>query len=74
MHLWESTEVDGSAKTVRGGGPLAGDIIRSVEGVLLLTGHRFNNFSFGRVINFIFLYYFYREDNNQCHFDDLTYF
>ena len=57
MHLWESTEVDGSAKTVRGGGPLAGDIIRSVEGVLLLTGHRFNNFSFGRVITSILFYF-----------------
>ena len=47
MHLWESTEVDGSAKTVRGGGPLAGDI----------TGHRFNNFSFGRVITSILFYF-----------------
>lgn len=31
MRLWESTEVDGSVKTVRGGGPLAGDIIRSAR-------------------------------------------
>ena len=64
MHLWESTEVDGSVKIVRGGGPLARDIISSVQGVFPLTGPGLNNFSFGRVISFI-LFLFFIEDDNQ---------
>ena len=64
MHLWESTEVDGSVKIVRGGGPLARDIISSVQGVHPLTGPGINNFSFGRVISFI-LFLFFIEDDNQ---------
>ena len=56
MRLWESTEVDGSVKIVRGGGPLARDIMSSVQGVLPLTGPGLNNFSFGRVF---LLFYFY---------------
>ena len=64
MHLLGSTEVDGSVKIVRGGGPLARDIISSVQGVFPLTGPGLNNFSFGRVISFI-LFLFFIEDDNQ---------
>ena len=61
MHLWESTEVDGSVKIVRGGGPLARDIISFVQGVLPLTGPGLNNFSFWQSYFFYFIFIFYRR-------------